>query len=389
MPAEFKKRIPLEEALSLIGGFKASPTPIALQPERAIGLFCAEEVRCRTSVPALPVSMVDGYAVSTTDKNEFIVTRQLGPGETSPMEIPPEHALKVSTGAYLPKNAKCVVPLENVRVEGYSILVESFPNETNIMPAGFDCERNEVICSVGDMITPKKAFFMKWAGIQAIKALPRPRVSIIPIGSELVDGVIPNTNYIILSSIVDEIGASPRVAQPVPDDVKAISEAITSELNESDVIITTGGSSVGEKDLVIDAIGLLNGRVLFHGLKLKPGRTGGVAEVNGKPLIITSGNIQASAIETLLLLSRSLASMGYPVSVKKAYAKVDNDVRVDGPEDFSYVIWVKLYNIQNETFARCIESLSTSRRIIEKADGFAIIKGNYLKKNTVVEVLLL
>lgn len=308
----------------------------------------------------------------------------MGPGD-----LQPGNALKVSTGSYLPRNTCCVVPLESSKADGNYVIVDSFPSETNIMPAGFDCNRNEVVCSAGEKITPKKAFFLKWIGVQAVKALPKPRVSIISVGSELVNGEVPNTNYMVLSGIIEDLGASPNVAQPVPDDIRAISEAILSALKDSDAVLTSGGSSVGERDLVVDAVKLLNGTVLFHGLKLKPGRTGGVAVIDGKPLIITSGNIQASVIETMLLLSKSLEVMGYSTSIKRTYARIDNDIRVNGPEDFSYVIWVKLYNIQNELFARTIEAMSTSRRVVELADGFVIVKGNYIKKNSIVEVLLL
>jgi molybdopterin molybdotransferase len=129
-------------------------------------------------------------------------------------------------------------------------------------------------------------------------------------GDEVVRGVIPNTTYYIVSSLVREMGGEVVHATAVPDDVDRISEAVGRALQVSDVVVVTGGTSVGSRDLTSEAVLRLEGaREVFHGLRVRPGRTTGAYVVGGKPVLAVSGLPVAAYVTLNLLLTTILSKL--------------------------------------------------------------------------------
>ncbi len=107
--------------------------------------------------------------------------------------------------------------------------------------------------------------------------------------------------------------------------------------------------------------------------------------LNEKPIIVTSGNIQASIIETVLIGSAVAQAIGFSVNMNTIRAVIDRDVYFDTPSDFYNVVWLKVYELKNEIIASPVFSYSTSRSVPFKANAFSIIKSGHIKKNTVIE----
>jgi molybdopterin molybdotransferase len=385
-------RISFDEALERIKSrFNIKRNPINLNVNEAIDKILASDIICESDVPPLPVSMVDGFAFNNIH-DELVVTAKVGPGSAFTGKIEDGQYIEVLTGAYLPPDIKFVVPKEHVIKNGNKIRLTVVPeNENNnIMPAGFDCKSNEIIAKKGEKFEAGLAFFLNYIKVNTVSVKPQAKAGIFSIGNELTNNIadkqkVHNSNPIFLSYILKKMGLVAHDLGILKDDEKEIFDQIKSQIDNFDLLITSGGSSVGEKDLVNEALTLNGAEQIFHGLKLKPGRTGGLYVLNGKPIIVTSGNIQASIIETMLIGSAVAQEMGYSVNMNTIRAVIDRDVYFDTPSDFYNAVWLRVYELKNEIIASPVISYSTSRSVPFKANAFSIIKSSHIKKNTVIE----
>ncbi len=388
-------RISLDEAVERINSkFKVKAKPVNMNVRDAINKELAFDVSCDSNVPPFPVSMVDGYAFNS-EGPKLKVVGKVGPGSTYTGKIDVDQAIEVLTGAYLPSDIKFVMPKEKVMRDGDTISIYEKPVlGDNIMPAGFDCKSGEIIAKGGEMLNPGVAFFLNYLRITTVAVKPQAKVGIFSVGNELTNNVNDkqksmSSNPIFLMHLLEGMGAYARDLGILNDDISEISDQITRHVNDYDVLITSGGSSVGERDLMQEALTQSGAEQIFHGLKLKPGRTGGLYVLNEKPVIVTAGNIQASIIETALIGESVLQALGYSTYRRKISAMIDRDVYFDTPNDFYNILWLRVYQLKNELYALPVITYSTSRSIQFRANAFSLIKSGNIKKNTIVEAYLI
>jgi len=269
--------------------------------------FCAEQALSNHDSPPYNRSAVDGYAVisddilssSTTNPTTLEVIQEIS-AESSREIIKPlsnGEASIVYTGSPLPKNSDSVVMVEDTKVEGSSVIVyKPVSPWQNISRKGEDFEKGSVVVEKGILIRPWHLAALLSAGKVKVKVFRRLRVGVLSTGSELKgslspsdDGVIDTTKPLILSLIREEF-CDPVDLGTAPDNVGIIESKIRQALSKVDLIITTGGTSVGATDLVREAITRLdNSTVLFHGVRMRPGRPTGLAAVQGKAIFMLSG----------------------------------------------------------------------------------------------------
>ncbi|PSQ16129.1 molybdopterin molybdenumtransferase MoeA [Halobacteriales archaeon QS_8_69_26] len=308
--AGFKRRTDLDAArdrLAAAVGVVDRTEPVPL-PD-ADGRVLAESVAAGRDVPGYDRAAMDGYAVraadtfDASDRSPAVLRRvendrpEVGPGEAAP----------VHTGSPVPPGADAVVKVEVTETVGRDVEVfDAVAEGENVAPVGEDVEAGESLYEPGHRLRPSDLGLLRSVGVREVEVRDRPRAAVIPTGEELVDadpdrGEVVETNGLTVSRCVDRWGGTATYRDVVTDDADALRSAIEADLDH-DIVVTTGGSSVGERDLVPDVVEGL-GDVLVHGVALKPGHPVAVGRVEDTPVLALPG-YPVSCIVTALQLLR-------------------------------------------------------------------------------------
>jgi molybdopterin molybdotransferase len=285
----------------------------------AVGRYSFRDYVSRVDLPPFDRSAVDGVAARFSDvagasESSPVALRLVGSLDVDSSDTPTlgrSEAVLVSTGAPIPRGADVVVPIEYCVVRGDTVLVyRTYPRLANVSLRGEDLRVGDPIARRGTKLRPWHVAALAASGYREVEVFRKLRVAVVNTGDEVVRGVIPNTTYYIVSSLVREMGGEVVHATAVPDDVDRISEAVGRALQVSDVVVVTGGTSVGSRDLTSEAVLRLEGaREVFHGLRVKPGRTTGAYVVGGKPVLAVSGLPVAAYVTLNLLLTTILSKL--------------------------------------------------------------------------------
>lgn len=295
----------------------------------AVGRVCAEDVRAPVDSPPFDRSAVDGYAViaedtfgaSPNNPVELKVVGSAHPGvEIGGLpRLRRGEALELMTGAPLPPGANAVVMVEDTIRHGEIIeVMKPVHPYRNVSRKGEDYRAGDRIVGKGTRIRPWHVAALASLNIGRVKVLRRARVGVLSTGSELVEvgekaepGKIVNSSKPMLLTLLGEEGAEGVDLGIVVDDLELIKAKIIGGLREADALITTGGTSVGERDLVPEAISAL-GEVIVHGLMMRPGKPTGFGIIEGKPVFMLSGFPVAALVGFQLLVRPALSLMlGY------------------------------------------------------------------------------
>ena len=260
---------------------RARPLPPELVPiAEAGGRVTAEEVRARVDLPPFASSAMDGFAVRAADlPGTLRLVGESAAGRPFDGQLEPGSAVAISTGAVVPEGADAVAPIEIV-VRRDNIVEISQPARpgAHVRPRGGDIARGEVVVQAGVRLSPGRLAAVAASGIAEVSCARRPRVAVLATGSELVDpggalrpGQIYETNGLMLSSALGVAGADLMVEPPVADDEQLLREALERGL-AADVLVTSGGVSVGEHDLVRAAEHELGVEEVFWRVSIKPGK---------------------------------------------------------------------------------------------------------------------
>jgi molybdopterin molybdotransferase len=329
---------------------------VCLGPERvdvreAIGRVTAEPTHARWSLPGAPLSIMDGYAVRSA---ELIAARDEFGAETLAQELASESAaghpsegplepgacVRIATGAVLPDETDAVVPQEDTRrIElppgdrNERVLIEFSETALRqvrpgrwVRAIGSDVREGELLLEAGVVVGPGEASLLAAAGHAELAVARRPIVAIlgsgdelVPIGSEPRRGQVVSTNSMMLAAMIREAGGEPLDLGPVPDRAEAVVSAIERGRGAADLIVGTGGISVGDHDLVLPALDGLGFELGFRRVALRPGRptTYGrlprAGERDPMPVLALPGN-PASTLVAFELFARPLirSMLGLP-----------------------------------------------------------------------------
>jgi molybdopterin molybdotransferase len=287
-----------DEALELVIRTAASLQPVEVSLDEGLGLVLAEDILADRDYPPFRRSMMDGFAVRLADAGKTVpIVGEAPAGSVWPGEIEVGSCIEIFTGAPCPSGAEAVVPKEDVqRIENQVILPDGIRAGQNIAPQGSDCRQGQRVLSTGQVVTSMAVGTTAAFGQASIRVTPRPSLAIITTGEELVPaghalraGQIRNSNGPMLAAMARELGLAPPRAVVAADQLDATVQALK-DCTDADIIVISGGVSVGTYDFVARALQQIGAETIFHGVNQKPGKPILFARHGGQLIFGLPGN---------------------------------------------------------------------------------------------------
>ena len=298
--------VSIEEAQSIILRRTALLPSQELPLLQGLGRVICGEVRSPRDIPLTDNSAMDGYAFcyATLQGDRLAVAGFVPAGVSRSEAVPAGSAVRIMTGAPVPPGCDTVVPIEDVQVGETEIrLTGRVLQGSHIRRRGEDVRAGECVISDRSLIRPQEIGMLASLGMTSFPAYQKARVAVLATGDELlplggtpVPGKIVNSNSVTLAAQVLDAGAEPVFSGIAPDDFEATKSMIGEALRGADLLITTGGVSVGDKDFVRDALRELGGELLFWKVNMKPGKPVACALLDGKPVFALPGNPVAAMV---------------------------------------------------------------------------------------------
>jgi molybdenum cofactor synthesis domain-containing protein len=366
----------------------------------AVNRILAEDCVAKMDVPPFNRAAMDGYAVKAKDTfgagqfkpKVFKIIGELHAGEIPAKKIKSGECVQISTGAVMPEGADAVMMVEDTEREGNEVkFFKSITPGSNVGKMGGDIKEGSIILKAGILLDAGKVGVLASQGLSRVKVFQKPKIAVIPTGEEVVPagkklqpGQLYDINSHTISALVSASGGVPvniAIAGDKPEELRTtIKEAL-----KSDIVVLSGGSSVGERDLLVDVIDMW-GEILFHGVQVKPGKPTIFAIIEGKPLIGMPGYPTSCLINSYLLLVPAIRKMAHlpPRTGDTVKAKLSR--RVPGSTGRRQFLTVKL--VGDEAVSVFKESGAITS--IAEADGYIEIPENIdmLEKGDIVTVTL-
>jgi molybdopterin molybdotransferase len=368
----------------------------------ANGRVVTEDIRSLRDVPPFTRAAMDGFAVRAADTfgasrfepRSLRVLEKVYTGQVPTMRVTEGQCVEIATGAPMPDGADAVEMVEETErlgTEEVRVFTPVYPRQ-NVGRQGADIVREQVVLRAGDLLNPSRIGALAALGALDVEVFGRPTVAILSTGNEIVDpgrnlapGQIYDINKFTLSAIIAEHGGSPTPYLTAEDTVEDLERAIDACL-ACDVLIFSGGSSVGERDLILDVIGR-RGNVLFHGIAVKPGKPTVFGTISGRPVFGMPGYPTSCLSNAYMLLVPSLRRMARlpPHRVKTVQLPIaQRVVSTTGRHQFYTVRVVDGQAVPAFKASGDITSMSL-------ADGYIEIPANteIVEKGEIVDVKLL
>ncbi|HBI6896424.1 TPA: molybdopterin molybdotransferase MoeA [Clostridium perfringens] len=314
-----KKFIALEEALEILNKNTKALKSEVVSIKDSLKRVLYGDVKSNINNPPFNKSVFDGYAFKSEDSKgtskenpiELKIVDEIFAGMWPEIEIKHGEAIRIMTGAPIPVGADCVLKQEETERHGDLVKIfKEMKSYENISFMGEDIKIGETLIKKGKRLDYADLGIMASSGISEVLVYKKPRVSIISTGDEVCDinstlkpGKIYDSNLYSLSARIEELGYNVLSMEHVGDNILKIGEAIEKAFEKSDIVFTTGGASVGEKDLMQKVSESIGFEKLFWKIKIKPGSAVVCSKKEEKILISLSGNPNA-ALTTFELLGK-------------------------------------------------------------------------------------
>lgn len=269
-----------DEALRLVVDAVASNPPCTAPLEETCRLQLAEPIRADRDYPPFARAMMDGYAVRVADAGKRVdVVGEVAAGDDVRTAVESGKCLEVMTGAPCPPGTEAVVPKEHVRREDDQVVLpERIASGQHVAPEGSECRAGQPVLEPGQTITPVAIAVAASFGLASLRVIPRPTMAVITTGAELISldeapgpGQIRDSNGPMLVTMARDMGLEPPAHLHAEDRLEAIEEALAKVAGRQ-IVLLTGGVSVGTYDLVPQALERYGARVVFHKVSQKPGK---------------------------------------------------------------------------------------------------------------------
>ncbi|GIN88599.1 molybdopterin molybdenumtransferase [Heyndrickxia sporothermodurans] len=374
--------------------------------------FLGEPLHADHDVPPFNRSPYDGFAIrskdtmnaSSTNPVKFEVIDDIGAGQVSLLTLGPQQAIRIMTGAAIPKGADCVIMLELVKedmIESKKIITIKRKVKTgeNISFQGEDTKKGELLIDKGNIVTPGIKALLATFGYSSVPVIKKPLIGVIATGSELLNvedelepGKIRNSNAYMIHSQILRSGALFKKYDQQVDEIHSLYSEIKNALDECDYVITTGGVSVGDFDYLPEIYRRLGAEVLFNKIAMRPGSVTTVAQINGQLLFGLSGNPSACFVGFELYVRPIIR---YWLHSKRPYlrnAKATLFSDFLKPNPFNRFVRSKVNYMNNEIFVEPV-GLDKSNVVtsLAWADCLMVLPGGTrgYKKGDIVDILLL
>lgn len=407
----FRRLSTLDEAKQIIHQhFPLEPIDFCKIPLLgAYGRVLAKDVISPLNVPSFSRSTVDGYAVKAEDTfraeenqpAELKICGTIRVGEPKKAIVKHGSAAEIVTGAPMPQGANAVVMFEETERKKQSLHIYSaVTKDENVMKAGSDIRKGEPVLRKGTSLDPRDIGVLAALGLEKVKVYAIPRVAIFSTGPEIAElgrklqpGKIYDINAYSLGAAVHESGGRPIHHGILPDNSDRIQDALREALTSADMVVTSGGVSVGPKDLMPATINTLGKPgLIVHGVAIKPGKPVAIASISGKPIFSLPGNPTSALLVFYIFvrpLIRGLAGRGVEKPLKAKALAATRMFTAKGRRTFTMV------RLQRDGLDRLIATpvltgVSGAITTLARADGFVEIAEDtqFVDANEGVEVCL-
>lgn len=388
----------LDEAKQVIDQY-FKPTPLGDEDVALLEAYnrvLKENVVSKLDIPPFNRSTVDGYAVNAedtfgADENQPVrlkITGAVNVGEQPNLALGKSEAFEIVTGAPLPEGANAVVMIEDTERENdlLQVYVAVTSNE-NVMKKGSDIRIGETVLNAGQVLGASEIGVLAALGLTKAKAFKPPIVAVISTGGEVTEpckplppGKIYDINAYSLSTAVIECGGKPVFFGVVPDDKAALTRALSTAVVSADIVITSGGVSVGPKDFtpqIVDSLGKPG--LIVYGIAIKPGKPTTVAFIGDKPVFSLPGHPAAALLNFFLLVRPIIQRLSGRTPSEVRSIKAFAGARMFSAKGRRTFVMVQLV-LDPETcrlIAEPVESgASGAITTLAKADGFVEVPEN-------------
>lgn len=329
--------IKVEDAIAIIeANSKKMPTKL-ISVSKALGYVLAEKVISPIDMPPFRQSAMDGYAFTHSIRHQYDIIGTSQAGDHSNIKLKNTEAIRIFTGAFVPDNADTVVMQEHVMANKDSILIATMPEKfSNVRPKGEQIRKEDIVFEANTLITPAAIGFLACLGITEVEVYKKPKVAILVTGNELVQpgkklkkGKIFESNSVMLEAALETIGIKKTKVYRVKDNLKATKNALKSILKKYDVVLISGGISVGDYDFVKEAL-LQNGvQELFYKINQKPGKPMFFGSKNETLVFALPGNPASSLTNFYIYVSPAIKNkLGFTeIHKTKVVRKLNSDIK--------------------------------------------------------------
>ncbi|CAM3424057.1 gephyrin-like molybdotransferase Glp [Flavobacterium chungbukense] len=329
--------IKVEDAIAIIEANSNKMPTKFIEVSKALGYVLAEKVISPIDMPPFRQSAMDGYAFTHSIRHQYDIVGISQAGDHSNIKLKPNEAIRIFTGAFVPDNADTVVMQEHVMGNKDSILIATMPEKSaNVRPKGEQIGKDEVVFEANTLITPAAIGFLACLGITEVEVYKKPKVAILVTGNELVEpgkklkkGKIFESNSVMLEAALETIGIKKTKVYRVKDNLKATKNALKSILKKYDVVLISGGISVGDYDFVKEAL-LQNGvQELFYKINQKPGKPMFFGSKNETLVFALPGNPASSLTNFYIYVSPAIKNrLGFSeIHKTKVVRKLNSDIK--------------------------------------------------------------
>lgn len=405
---EFFKVTPLDQVLTYVDIFQ----PVDMEEVSIFdtaGRILAENVMADENIPNFTRSIMDGYAIKASssfgasDANPAYLTIKgaVDMGEKTDFSIGPGEAAKIATGGMVPDGADAVVMLEHADLlDDFTIEVyKSVAPGQNVIMEGEDIQKLQKVLFSGQKIRPQETGLLAALGHQRVKVFKKPSVAIISTGDEIVGidkvpvaGQVRDINSYTLYGQILEAGGIPKSYGIVRDNYQSLYEVCKKALDETDMVLISGGSSVGVRDFTIEVLSNMpDSEILVHGISISPGKPTILARSSGKPFWGLPGHV-VSAMVVFAIVTRpfleKLAGVSYS-SHHRFFFKAIMTRNIESAQGRAEYVRVRLKESEGILWAEPILGKSGLIRTMVDADGLVAIDMNTegLEKGQEVEVI--
>jgi len=398
----FTRLMPFEDAL---GKAMEAIRPIErtekVELDHSNGRVASEDIRSRIDVPRFDRAAMDGYAVrasdtfgaTQTEPKQLRIVARLSASDVLQRPVQEGECVQISTGSAIPTGTDAVVMAEYAEERGgFAHIYRPIYPWGNVSRRGSDIAKGQLVASKGRLITPSAIGALAAVGVTQVEVYQRPKVAVVPTGSEIVDvssqpeeGQVFDVNTHTVSAVITENGCIPVRLPTVPDEEEEISKAL-SEALEYDMVVLSGGSSVGERDIMYKVL-CSRGDVLFHGVQVKPGKPTLFALVQGKPVFSMPGHPTSCLSNAYLFLEPCIRKLARLPPKRKHVVRARMAKRLTFTLGRKQFVTVQV----RDGLVHLAFKESSAISSMSKADGYIVVPENVesIEEGEEVEVTLL
>ncbi len=386
----FHKLVSIDEAIQLLES-EGVLSPLGIEEVELIdsyGRVIAEDIYAPIDYPPFDRSEVDGYAVMVKSIEgadelnpvELIVKGSIGVGEEPKLDVNLGEAIEIATGAVIPRGAEGVIMEEFTEKINNKILVYKsiYPGE-NIAYAGSDISIGELIIPKGTMLSYNEIGILAALGIRRVRVYKVPRVLVISTGNEVIEpgsiisiGKLYDVNGYLITAFLRSLNVDVKFYGIVEDNENKLYNIIMDALKNYDIIITSGGTSAGLDDIVYRVFNRI-GKIVIHGLKLKPGKPTVIAVTHDKKILVGLPGFPFSVLSNVIVLLKSIIERIIGLKSYQRIVKARIGIKLRKDIGRRWLIPVVLNNVGGELYAIPFSYSSGSISILVRADGIAIL----------------